>query len=158
MYRHRSARRMPRARIDPIVDDDTARIVVESVLAAPRRSETVAVVLDHERRGVAIVSVDHDDLESSPAAPHRHGLERDDVVLGVAEWLIDAWRPSPDVGAVILASVRPGGGEQIDDIERWLTLDEMFDVSGIELVEWFVVGGSSSCPRTLVGEPDRWVP
>ena len=170
-------RRLPSARADPIDDARTARLLVESLLAVPLRAETIAVVLDHERRGLAIVSVDHDEaavprgaeasLAPCPRAgaiavragrarrPARAPGHGDDVVLEVAEWLLAAARHD-DVGAVLLASVRPGRGDELDDAERWLTLDELLGAAGVELLEWYVVGRGVSCPRVLVGEPPRW--
>lgn len=137
-----SSHRFPHADGEPI-DDAAARLLIESVLAVPRRTETVVVLLDHHRRGRTILNVDRTD--------------RPDAVLGVAEWSIELAGRSPGIGGAIIASVRPVGGDDLDDVERWLELDAQFALAGIELVEWYVYGRSVSRPRVLVGEPERWV-
>jgi hypothetical protein len=137
-----SSHRFPTAHRDPI-DDATARLLFESTLAIPRRPETVVVLLGHDRRGHSILNVDHTD--------------HSDAVLDVAELSIALADGSPAVGGALIASVRPTGGDELDDVERWLDLDERFAMAGIELVEWYVYGRSVSRPRVLIGEPERWV-
>jgi hypothetical protein len=63
----------------------------------------------------------------------------------------------------VVATVRPGGGPQADDADRWLEASDIADDLGVELVEWFVIGGdrpsvaaNASCPRDLLGEVPRW--
>lgn len=137
-----SSHRFPHADRDPI-DDAAARLLFESALAFPRRSETVVVLLDHDRRGRTIINVD--------------GTDGADAVLDVAEMIIVMADGSPEIGAALIASVRPAGGDDLDDVERWLELDNCFAMAGIELVEWYVYGRSVSRPRVLFGEPERWV-
>lgn len=127
-------------------DEAATRRLFDCVLAVPQRPETVVVLLDHDRRGRSILNVD--------------GTDHPDAVLAVAEWSIDLAGRSPGVGGAIVASVRPHGADELDDLsdlERWLDLDERFARADIELIEWYVVGRAVSRPRTLVGEPDRWV-
>ena len=137
-----SSHRFPHADRDPI-DDSTARLLFESTLAIPRRPETVVVLLDHDRRGRSILNVDRTD--------------HPDAVLEVAELSIALCDGSPAVSGALIASVRPAGGDELDDVERWLELDERFAMAGIELIEWYVYGRSVSRPRVLIGEPQRWV-
>lgn len=144
MTEHPFVQRLPHARIDPIADPETARFVIGEMMADPPRFETIAVALDHEYRGLSIMNLDH---------PRCGDL---DVVFDAADWAIDQSRRRDDVDAVIIGSIRPGGSDELDDLERWLTLDEMCSIAGIELVEWFVVGRRTSFPRTLHGEPHRW--
>lgn len=127
----------------PPIDDAAARLLFASALDVPRRPETVVVLLDHDRRGRTILNVD--------------GTTHPDAVYDVAECCIDLAARSPLIGGAIIASVRPGGGGDLDDVERWLDLDERFALAGVELVEWYVYGRSVSRPRALIGEPDRWV-
>ncbi len=134
--------RVPFADREP-VDEAAARLLLDCVLADPQRPETVVVLLDHQRRGRSILNID--------------GTDHPDAVLAVAEWSIDRAGRSPGVGGAIVASVRPHGGDDLDDVERWLDLDERFAQAGIELIEWYVFGRSVSRPRTLIGEPDRWM-
>ncbi len=137
-----SSHRFPHADGSPI-DDASARLLFESALAVPRRAETVVVLLDHDRRGRAILNVD--------------GTDHPDAVLDVAELAIALANRSPTIGGVLIASVRPAGGDGLDDVERWLDLDEQFAIAGLELVEWYVYGRAVSRPRALFGEPERWV-
>jgi hypothetical protein len=137
-----SSHRFPYADRDPI-DDATARLLFESALAFPRRPETVVVLLDHDRHGRSVINVDR--------------TENPDAVFDVAELCIALADGSPAVGGALIASVRPAGGDDLDDVERWLELDERFAMVGIELVEWYIYGRSVSRPRVLFGEPERWV-
>ncbi len=136
-----SSHRFPSADRDPI-DDVTARLLFDSVLAVPRRPETIVVLLDHDRRGRSIINVDQTD---DP-----------DAVLEVAELSIALADGSPAIGGALIATVRPAGRDDLDDVERWLDLDERFALAGIELVEWYVYGRTVSRPRVLFGEPERW--
>lgn len=133
---------LPIADVDPIDDAPTALALIDAFTSRPLVHETLAVLLDRERRGSTIINVD--------------GTVDDDSVLWVADHLTEIARHVGDVAAVIIASIRPGGSDQLDDIDRWLTIDEQLGLVGIELVEWFVVGGSVSCPRTLLGDESRW--
>ncbi|MFN3255012.1 MAG: hypothetical protein ACE37B_04905 [Ilumatobacter sp.] len=138
----RLPRRLPRAGIDPINTAELAGGLLDAVAADPPRHETIAVLLDDADRGICVLSVD--------------GTTDQEAVLEVAELLIEASLRLGDVAAVILASVRPGGSDHVDDLERWTELSARFDDGGLELIEWFVIGRSTSCPRALLGAPPRW--
>ena len=64
----------------------------------------------------------------------------------------------PDIGAAVIGSVRPHGCTDLDDVERWLDIDEQLAGAGLELIEWYVFGRAVSLPRVLLGEPTRWAP
>lgn len=134
---------IPRAGIDPI-DSEASALGLISLAASPRPMfETIAVLLDHQRRGLSILCVGHTfDPES---------------VLHVADNVVESAHQHDEIGAVVIASVRPGGGDELDDLDRWFTIDEELNSVGVELVEWFVLGDGVSRPRSLVGAPDRWV-
>lgn len=132
---------MPMARLHEI-DLDAALDIIANQIPLPHVHQTVVIVLDHERRGLGITTVADTD--------------EPDAVLHVADMLAEAAHLDPEVGGVVIASFRPGGTDELDDLERWLTIDEQLDAVGVELIEWFVVGGAVSRPRTLVGEPSRW--
>lgn len=144
MYGTFTSTRIPRAHIDPIVTSHNAQLLLDELMARPQRHETVAILLDHDRRGVSIVSVD--------------GTVKPDAVFHVADLLTESVSASSNVGAVILASVRPAGHDELDDLDRWSELSCQLDEVGIELVEWFVIGNGVSCPRALLGESHRWTP
>jgi hypothetical protein len=50
----------------------------------------------------------------------------------------------------------PGGGVDAGDVDRWLEASDLLEGYGLELLEWFVIGDRTWCPRDLLGEPPRW--
>lgn len=132
--------RLPRAQVDPI-DDGGARSLISSVLATPRQPESFIVFLDEQRRGSMIVNVS--------------GTESTDAIHEVAE-LAAAVATSCGFAAVVLASVRPDGPDELADAERWLDIDAELACVGVELLEWYVFGREITLPRALLGEPNRW--
>ena len=145
-----STSRLPRAGVDPIADDATALALLR-VAASPTRYETIVVLLDAARCGIGLVVV------SDTSDP--------DAVVDVTARILDPAVHAGQVGAVILASVRPtdGGGRCHDDLsddltdaERWLDLDRVATALDVDLVEWFVLGAGVSRPRELVNAPPRW--
>jgi len=136
-----SGHRLPRAGIDPIDDSDLALdfLLAMSDLNTP---ETVALLLDEQRRGITIL--------------HVTGNPDPDAMFLAIDTVIGSARTSDRAGAVILASIRPGGSDELDDLDRWIEASEQLEMAGLELIEWFVIGRTVSCPRTLVGDPPRW--
>jgi hypothetical protein len=139
---HPHAHRIPRARIDPIIDPATALALFRATIAIPPRPETIVALLDDAHRGLALVSVD--------------GTTEPDHVLEVVECVTAADLYDAGLGGVIVASVRPAGAIDDRDADRWFELCDLADAAGAELLEWFVLGRSVSCPRDLVGVPPRW--
>ena len=137
-----ATRRLPRAGLDPVATPAAASHLIDAVRARPARHETVCVLLDHRRRGVGIVSVD--------------GTVEDDSVLEVTDLLATIARVDGRIAACVVASIRPGGGDHLDDLDRWSEMSSRLEAAGVELVEWFVLGSDVSCPRALLGEPSRW--
>jgi hypothetical protein len=137
------ATRVPRAGIDPITDEATALALLRLV-ACPTRHETILVLLDDDRRGMGLVVV------SDTAEP--------DAVVEVADRVLDPAVHDGRVAAVVVATLRPGGGDSVTlgDADRWLELDDVADRCCVELVEWFVLAGGVSRPRELVNAPPRW--
>ena len=134
---------LPVADVETIADARTALALIDAVRADPPTHETIAILLDSEHRGCTIINVD--------------GTVDNDSVLHVADYITETAHRVDDIGAAIIASIRPGGSDELDDLERWLTVDEQLHMVGVELVEWFVIGRSVSCPRSLLGDPTRWV-
>ncbi|MFK8026150.1 MAG: hypothetical protein AB8G26_19505 [Ilumatobacter sp.] len=132
---------LPNARIDA-VDLDAALAIIAHQAPPPDRHHTLLLLLDHERRGFGIT--------------HVENTVDPEAVIHIMELVAGHAALNPDLGGVIVVSFRPGGSDQLDDVERWLTMDEELGAVGVELVEWFVIGGAVSRPRTLVGEPSRW--
>lgn len=138
---HTAVRRLPRAGIDTIDHPDTALATIAMAVARPVRSETIMVLLDEARRGRAIVVVS--------------GTHEPDQVIDVVECITQG-EGCEHLGAIIVASVRPGGGERPGDVDRWLEMSDIASVAGVDLLEWFVIGRTISCPRDSLGEAPRW--
>lgn len=143
--------RCPRAGLDPIDDRDAALAVVALAAHRPVRDETIVIVLDDARRGVAVVVVS--------------GTTEPDAVLDVVEFVAASADATTGhdgrIAAIVVASIRPSGAaptspSERTDTDRWCELSEMADASGLELVEWFVIDDRVTCPRDRLGEPPRW--
>jgi hypothetical protein len=141
--------RLPRAGIDPITSHDDALVTVAMAVHRPLRHETIVVLLDDERRGLALVVV------TDTTCP--------DDVLEAVECLTRPTTHAGRAGAIVVGSVRPSqpGRRDVDadadrDVERWLELSEIAEGHGVELLEWFVLGAEVRCPRDDLGEAPRW--
>jgi hypothetical protein len=141
-----SLHRLPRAGVDPINTRELALEVLMTVASEPLRHETIAMLLDHQRRGISVLVV-------TGTTPFDAMFDVLDVVAGL---------DIAEIGSIVLASVRPpgphDGAQDLDerDVDRWLEASALVDEHGLELVEWFVIGREVSCPRDLFGEPARW--
>jgi DNA repair protein RadC len=138
MSRSCSNHRIPRGFIDPIKSRSDALAVLS--LAAPFGDDTVAILLDPERRGVGILVVT--------------GTTDPDAIFRVIDVCVHA--QYTDVAGIILATSRPGGDLQPVDRNRWIEAAMQCDDAGVELVEWFIIGRRITCPRELAGDPPRW--
>lgn len=119
----------------------------------PRRNETIVVLLDDARRGLGIVVVS--------------GTDDNQAVLEVIDCVTASASRHEELDGAIIASVRtpstvdshtfaaPHDFEDAD-IDRWFEMSHLAEQAGIELVEWFVVGRSTHCPRDLIGAAPRW--
>jgi hypothetical protein len=139
--------RAPRAGIDRIDSQEAALAVVRLAMHLPLTYETIAILLDADHRGRTVVVID--------------GTEAPASVLEVTERLTDAIASTGHDGALVLASVRPGGAPSADDADLWLEASELADGVGVELLEWFVIADDTGpptawCPRDLLAEPPRW--
>jgi len=134
--------RFPRAGVDPINRPDLALMAIAMALHRPLRHETIVLLLDSERRGLAVVVVS--------------GTDQPDQVLDVVECVADPAAHGGESAAAVVASVRPGSAEIPGDVDRWLEMSDLADRAGVELVEWFVVGTDITCPRDALAEPPRW--
>ncbi len=138
---HTAVRRLPRAGIDTIDHPDTALAAIAMAVTRPLRSETILLLLDEARRGRAIVVVS--------------GTTEPDQVIEVVECITQG-EGCEHLGAIVVASVRPEGGGSSGDIDRWLEMSDIASVAGVELLEWFVIDRTISCPRDSLGEAPRW--
>jgi hypothetical protein len=138
MSHTRSTHHVPRGGIDPIRGESDALAVL--ALLAPFGHDTIALVLDAERRGHTAFMVT--------------GTTDPDALFTVIELCCAA--STVDARGLILASCRPGGGLDPSDPARWVDATQQCRVAGVELIEWFVLGGAIERPRELVGDPPRW--
>jgi hypothetical protein len=137
--------RLPRAGVDTICNADTALLTLAMAIQQPLRAETIALLLDDQRRGIAVAVVS--------------GTHQPDDVLEVVECFTRSAAHGGRVGSVIVASVRPDpsdGDTRATDIDRWLEMSDIAEQAGVELLEWFVIGSGVTCPRDRLGEPPRW--
>ena len=137
--------RLPRAGVDRISCAETALLMLAMAIQRPLRAETVIVLLDDERRGIAVAVVS--------------GTHQPDDVLEVVECLTRSAAHGGRVGSIIVASVRPELSDEstiATDVDRWLEMSDIAEQAGVELLEWFVIGGDVTCPRDQLGEPPRW--
>jgi hypothetical protein len=130
--------RIPRGGIDPIRSEADALAVIG--LAAPFGHDTIALLLDHDRRGRSIVVVT--------------GTVEPDALFRTLDLCLAHHRC--EVGALVLATSRPGGGLEPDDVDRWVEASLQCEDAGVELLEWFVIGTEVFHPRRLAGDPPRW--
>lgn len=134
--------RLPRAGVDPVATDGVALATVLAAVHLPLRHETIVLLLDDARCGLAVVVVD--------------GTSCPDAVVEIADRLLDPRTHDARVGAAVIASVRPGAGDDLADADRWLELVDVAEQAGVDLVEWYVLGRGVDRPRELVGAPPRW--
>jgi hypothetical protein len=137
--------RLPRAGVDTIDCAETALLTVAMAIQQPLRAETVSLLLDDQRRGIAVAVVS--------------GTDQPDDVLEVVECFTRSATHGGRVASVIVASVRPGVADDATaagDVDRWLEMSEIAEQAGVELIEWFVITGDVTCPRDRLGEPPRW--
>lgn len=141
--------RLPRAGVDPITDPDTALAAIALTIHRPLRHETIALLLDDERRGIALVVVS--------------GTSDPDDVVEVVELLTAPGTHAGRIGSIVVASVRPDEPPSAGrcspaegDVDRWLELSHLADLHGVEMLEWFVIAPGVTCPRDHLCEPPRW--
>ena len=137
--------RLPRAGVDTISCAETALLTLAMAIQQPLRAETVTLLLDDQRRGIAVAVVS--------------GTHQPDDVLEVVECFTRSAAHGGRVGSIIVASVRPDRSDEATtaaDVDRWLEMSDIAEQAGVELLEWFVIGGDVRCPRDRLGEPPRW--
>ena len=97
---------LPRAGLDPIDSSPAALAVVELALHRPLVHQTIALVLEADRRGRTVLVVD--------------GTDEPDAVLDVVERVVDSIAATGRTGCLVVATARPGGGPVEGDDDRWL--------------------------------------
>ena len=142
MFEFANIHRLPRAGVDPIESPYDALRIFTFAMTAPPCNEIIVVTLDAERRGRNLL-VANETIEP-------------DTFVGVIDSIAAISAGDPHVHGLIVATVRPSGGVDYDDLDRWDEADELCEAAGIDLIEWFVLGSTISCPRELCGTGARW--
>jgi hypothetical protein len=134
-----------------LTDAEEALAVVRLAASDPSRPETIVLFLDDAHVGRACCIV--------------NGTTAPDDVLDVGALAAEVAGRSPDLHAVVLATVRAGsagrptaGAHIGDDAARWWALLELFDEVGVELLDWFIVGPGARVTslRTRTRMPSQW--
>ena len=124
---HSSAPRRLRPAALPLTEPEDA---VTVLLAATdvQRPETVALLLDDAHRGLGCVVLEGD---GTPFDVDR-----------AAELLVEVARRSPDLGAVVLGTVRADRSIVADpyDEQRFIEARARFDEVDVDLLDWFLIG------------------
>jgi hypothetical protein len=140
---HRSPTR-PGASIPLRSPDDALRVVL-AAMATPPEAETIVLLLDPARRGnVCLVC---------------RGATSADQVASLVPILVPAAANEPSVGAVVLATVRPGLGVVVggDDQVAFGAMRQELGGAGIDLLDWFVLDGELiASVAELTGACWRW--
>ncbi len=127
----------------PVRSSTEALRVMLLATGRPLEAETMVFFLDDDGVGGVITVVS--------------GTTDPDSVLSVTECLARAAEGTERARALVLATVRPGGGLHPGDPQRWHRLDGIVADHGLRLLEWFVIGAHGvHCPRDLAGQPERW--
>jgi hypothetical protein len=143
MFCPRPTYRSPSVAPEPIRTAADARSLIATAITHPLRDETVAFLLDDAGYGSTIIIV--------------AGTDRPDQLLDVVEHLAVAGGCSGTFTSLVVASVRPGGGLEPGDVDRWFDASDLAEEHGVELLEWFVYDGYRfERPRELIGERERW--
>jgi len=142
--RRRPSNRIPRTARQSLRGPRDALDVI--TLAASGRAETICLLLDHAHRGITVVIIE--------------GSGPDDDLVGLGDLLVRAATETGAVGAVVLATARPGRSHLPDagDERRWFDLRIRFEEAGVDLLDWFVLsGGLASSLCELTDSRWRWL-
>lgn len=129
---------VPRPFIDPINTFVEALGVASMAMQRPRTDSTIALLLDEQRRGLAMFRI--------PPLSSR-------TIHSVVAHCSDM----PSTTSVVLVSSRRGIPVVPADIALLLICTGTLAAAGIRLFDWAVIGqGGLYCPRSLAGVPDPW--
>jgi hypothetical protein len=142
--RHRRSPTLPGASLPLRSPDDALRVVLAAI-AQPPEAETVVLLLDATHRGhVCLVC---------------RGAAAAEQVASLVPLLVQAAANEPSLGAVVLATVRPGRGVVVggDDHVAFGAMRQDLAEAGIDLLDWFVLDGAViASVAELTGAGWRW--
>jgi hypothetical protein len=130
----------------PMPGPTEALATILAATAQPPSAETICLLLDPAHCGLGCITVD--------------GTTDDDAIYRVADFLVDVALERTHLGAVVLATVRPGRSHlpEPTDHLRFLDLRAVFDDVGVELLDWFVIaGGYASSLAELTDARSLWL-
>ncbi len=142
MFEFANVHRVPRARVDRIESHFDALRIVTISMATPAAHQIIAITLDAEQRGIHVLAINE--------------TTEPDALLGVVDMIVDSAAYDAEVHGLVLAAIRPGGDVDFADLGRWNEIDDLCASAGIDLIEWFVLGATISCPRDMCGTAPRW--
>jgi hypothetical protein len=80
-----------------------------------------------------------------------------DQVVDVADAMAMALVGRPQVGGLVLATVRPGGHVLADDDALWFEAAAAIEAHGLVLYDWLIIGRGGTVSMTHeLGVPSRW--
>ena len=138
--------RLPRAGVDAIDCAETALLTLAMAIQQPLRAETVTLLLDDQRRG-------HRRRRRVGHAPARRRARGRRVLHAQRRPRRPGRAASSSPACGPSRTTRP---TTATDVDRWLEMSDIAEQAGVELIEWFVIGGDVTCPRDRLGEPPRW--
>lgn len=137
----------------PLTGPDEALRIVLAAASDPPRAETIAVLLDGAHRGLSPCVV-------------CDGASSASQVIELGELIAVVGAQEPALGAVVLASARPGRGIEVaaDDEAAFYGLRHDMADGGVDLLDWFLLDGglaASVCELTdgcwhWTREPPQW--
>jgi hypothetical protein len=105
--------------------------------------QILALLLDDDCTGNTCVAVDH--------------AVDADAVLRVGDLLAELAAHDIGLSAAVLASVRPRGGVELADVDRWEALSARLAGAQVQLLEWFILGDAAPVGvAEITGAPWRW--
>lgn len=139
---------VPRPFLDTITSTSQALSVFSLTMSRPARAETLVLLLDASRRGVALLA-DSGGTPSGPTPSHTGELLGHHVV-GMAS-------AHPTAVACFVMTIEADAVPSPDDAERWFALADVCDRAGVVLVDW-CVRGFATRPGQLPGRGAVWCP
>lgn len=139
---------VPRPFLDTISSTSQALSVFSLTMSRPARAETLVLLLDSSRRGVALLS--DTNRHGGGATPSHVGELLGHHVVGMAS-------AHPAAVACFVLTVEPNAAPTPDDAEAWFAFADICDRAGIVLLDW-CVRGFSTRPGELRGQGSVWCP
>lgn len=139
---------VPRPFLDTISTTSQALSVFSLTMSRPARAETLVLLLDSSRRGVALLSDE---------SRHRCGLSPTHTGELLGHHVVGMASGHPAAMACFVLTVEPDAAPTLDDAEKWFAVADICDRAGIVLLDW-CVRGFATHPGELRGRGSVWCP